>query len=299
MKKLNYLLTAAAGVALSACSFIHVSEVNDMRTVTAQGGTPFTQALAKEYRARTVNEADNEYEWDDAAWYARKGMTAAKGEAVMPVDVAAAPEGAHLRYGDLGPVVQIPAERVADLSTARGRLVAFLDGGGRDHQPALAARAQAFYDCWVEEEWEKDEANIPMCRKEFMGLEGQFKIAQAQPVPSAVVAPMQNTFQVFFDFDRSNIGEDAAKILRQAATSAKHGTITHLKLIGHTDSSGSDAYNQGLSERRAEAVKAELAKDDVQIGEISTEGVGKAGQLVPTADGVREPQNRRTEIDLQ
>ncbi|MEI9982133.1 MAG: OmpA family protein [Aliidongia sp.] len=56
---------------------------------------------------------------------------------------------------------------------------------------------------------------------------------------------------------------------------------------------------RGLSERRAAAVKKQLIADGIADGEISTRGVGKTGLLVPTADGVREAQNRRAEIVLQ
>ena len=72
----------------------------------------------------------------------------------------------------------------------------------------------------------------------------------------------------------------------------------HLVVTGHTDTVGSAKYNQGLSERRAESVKEELVNDGVPNGEITTLGVGKEGLLVPTADGVREAQNRRATIEL-
>ena len=70
-------------------------------------------------------------------------------------------------------------------------------------------------------------------------------------------------------------------------------------MTGHTDTVGSAAYNQALSERRAASVQRVLVADGVPGGEITTIGVGKTGLLVPTADGVREPQNRRAEIVLQ
>ncbi|MDY0240902.1 MAG: OmpA family protein, partial [Rhodospirillaceae bacterium] len=59
-----------------------------------------------------------------------------------------------------------------------------------------------------------------------------------------------------------------------------------------------DAYNMALSLRRANAVKAELVKLGIPANEISVVGKGKADPLVPTADGVREPQNRRVQINL-
>ena len=130
-----------------------------------------------------------------------------------------------------------------------------------------------------------------------MAVEGQLKITQV--VSQTTTQKLANTFQVFFDFDRSNVSESAAEIIRKAAISAKQGNLTHIDLTGHTDAAGPDSYNQSLSERRAAAVKQQLIKDGIPADEIATSGVGKAGQIVPTADGVREPQNRRTEILLR
>ncbi len=72
-----------------------------------------------------------------------------------------------------------------------------------------------------------------------------------------------------------------------------------ITVTGHTDTVGSAKYNQALSERRAAAVKAGLVADGRRGRRDHTIGVGKTGLLVPTADGVREPQNRRAEIVLQ
>lgn len=298
MRARKYLITAAAGFALSGCaSFSSIHDVNAIRATTAQGGTPFTQALTNEYRAQADEEV-NEVEWNDAQWFARKGLQAARGEVVLPVDVTAAPGGAGLRHGTLGPVVQIRSDRVAELSAAHGRLVGFLDNGGRDRQPAIAAHAQAVYDCWVEEEWEWEKADIA-CRTEFLRTEKQFTpmIATAQPAKAA--EPIQKTYQVFFDWDRYNISESTAEIIRHVAVAARQANVNHIDLVGHTDSSGPGPYNQKLSERRADAVKAEFIDDGLEAGEVSSMGVGEADQLVPTADGVREPQNRRTQIILK
>ena len=67
-------------------------------------------------------------------------------------------------------------------------------------------------------------------------------------------------------------------------------------VTGHTDTVGSVLYNQKLSDRRAAAVKAELQSLGVDSNVIVATGVGKNGLLVPTANGVREAQNRRAEI---
>jgi OOP family OmpA-OmpF porin len=129
-------------------------------------------------------------------------------------------------------------------------------------------------------------------------------VAQAAPItpPPAPVArapEVQRSFQVFFDFNKAEITEAAARVIQQAANNVKQGNVSHITVTGHTDTVGSAKYNQALSERRAELVKGELVKDGVSSTEVMTVGVGKAGLLVPTADGIREPQNRRAEIVLQ
>jgi len=297
MKKIHYLLTAAAGLALSGCATGgNIDDVNQMRTTTAQGGTPFTQALAADYRARMINEVDKEFEWNDGGWFARKGLRAAKGEVVLPSEVGLGGNDIN-RWGSLGSIVYVRRPLEPELSAARARLMGFLDSGGRNRQPVVAAQAQGAFDCWLEEAWEPDDFTV--CHNEFWALTTQFNVASVAATTTATTAARQmNTFQVFFDFDKSNISVTAAQIIDQAATSAKEGKLTRIDLTGHTDAAGSDAYNQALSERRAAVVKQQLIRDGIPATEITTVGVGKGKQLVPTADGVREPQNRRTEIIL-
>jgi OOP family OmpA-OmpF porin len=69
--------------------------------------------------------------------------------------------------------------------------------------------------------------------------------------------------------------------------------------VAHADSSGSPAYNQRLSERRASAVRAALAANGIPAANITTEGRGEGDLLVQTDDGVKEPQNRRATIDMK
>jgi outer membrane protein OmpA-like peptidoglycan-associated protein len=101
---------------------------------------------------------------------------------------------------------------------------------------------------------------------------------------------------VFFDFAKSDLTPEALSIVGQAATNAGRVKVTQIEVTGHTDTVGSDAYNMRLSRRRAEAVAAELEKDGVPSGEIAIFAKGKRDLLVPTGDGVKEPQNRRVQI---
>ena len=134
------------------------------------------------------------------------------------------------------------------------------------------------------------------------------KPAATQPVPPYTAprpaAPQAATpsqaeaakFLVFFDWDRSALTPEARKIIASAADEFKRTGSTRIVATGHTDLSGSPQYNLRLSERRAEAVKAELIRLGVPATVITTVGKGEEDPLVPTKDGVREPQNRRVEI---
>ncbi len=114
--------------------------------------------------------------------------------------------------------------------------------------------------------------------------------------PPPVVAPLPGPYLVYFDFDKSSITPEAARILDEAATAAKNNTPIQIVVKGHTDTSGTNAYNQKLSERRAASVFEELVKRGVTGSAIGTEAVGEEELAIPTADGVREPANRRVSI---
>jgi hypothetical protein len=105
-----------------------------------------------------------------------------------------------------------------------------------------------------------------------------------------------HSYLVFFDFNKSNLTPAAVKIVDQAAADAAAGKAAQLTVTGHTDTVGSDAYNMRLSRRRAESVAAQLEKDGIASSEIEIVAKGKRDLLVPTADGVKEPQNRRVSI---
>jgi outer membrane protein OmpA-like peptidoglycan-associated protein len=118
------------------------------------------------------------------------------------------------------------------------------------------------------------------------------------PAPAAAPAPAR-TYLVFFDFDRADLTDRARQIIGDAAQSATGQGVTRIEVAGHADRSGSPQYNQRLSERRANAVASELERRGIQRNQISVQAFGESRPLVPTADGVREPQNRRVEIVLR
>jgi outer membrane protein OmpA-like peptidoglycan-associated protein len=131
-------------------------------------------------------------------------------------------------------------------------------------------------------------------------LYGQYKFAPPvapPPPPPATVAPP--SFMVFFDWDSSSLSEASMNVIRQAAGAFKTKGNARIRATGHTDTSGPEAYNMALSLRRANAVKNALVREGVPAAAIAVIGRGEQGLLVPTADGVREPQNRRVEIVIE
>jgi outer membrane protein OmpA-like peptidoglycan-associated protein len=107
------------------------------------------------------------------------------------------------------------------------------------------------------------------------------------------------SFMVFFDWDKSELSAQALAVIQQAADAYHAKGGAKITANGHTDTSGPPAYNQALSLRRANTVKAALIRDGVPENDISVVGYGETQLLVQTPDGVREAQNRRVEIVLK
>ena len=144
--------------------------------------------------------------------------------------------------------------------------------------------------------------NVSFQNQNILALAGvSYKFTAPPPPPpppqAAPVAPP--SFMVFFDWDRSNLSDQALTTIRQAANAYKQKGNARVTATGHTDTSGTEAYNMALSLRRANAVKDALVREGVPATNISVVGRGEQGLLVQTGPNVREPQNRRVEIVIQ
>jgi OmpA-OmpF porin, OOP family len=262
----------------------------------AKQPSSFLDYLATEY-ATLADNLDQLGDAVDVDYFARKGIGAENGVAVQPEQNAN--WGIPLEYG---------YGFRTELAQARTRLLAALDGGARDRAPALAARAQARYDCWVErmeDDWQKGKAGA--CRSEFLAAMSQLEGAPVvvapppapTPPPAAPAPPIPaNMVDVYFDFNQASLSPEGKQIIRQLATQIKAAGAAMVTVTGKTDLAGPDGYNLSLSRRRAEAVKAELVKDGVTASRIAVRYTGKREPPVPTADGVREPRNRVVEVVL-
>lgn len=284
--------TMAALVALSVgvggcASFPGSTGYLDQLKATTPGGSAFTQALSREYLAFADSERE-QYDWLDSQYFAKKGLDAAHGTVVSPEALS------DWSLGD-------PAE-VEALTAARVRLVRTLESDAPQRLPSLTATAQVKFDCWVEQEeegWQTDD--IAACRSDFQAamdaIETQAK-TPAAAAPAAQAASADWRYSLFFDFNDARLGADAAKTAAAIAKEVRLAGYPKIRVAGYTDLSGSDSYNVKLSQRRAEAVKRALVAAGVPADRILVEALGKTSPHVATADGVREPQNRRVEVTL-
>jgi len=118
----------------------------------------------------------------------------------------------------------------------------------------------------------------------------------APPMPPAPPMVARKVFLVFFDWDRDTITPEGMQIVQQAAAAFRAGGPITIQVTGYTDRSGSPGYNQRLSERRANNVANAMVRLGVPRSQMAVSGRGENDNRVPTAPGVREPQNRRVEI---
>jgi outer membrane protein OmpA-like peptidoglycan-associated protein len=116
------------------------------------------------------------------------------------------------------------------------------------------------------------------------------------PPPQAAVAPQREHFTVYFEFDRYDLTPEAQRVVDRAIAMARSGGGARLEVVGNTDLAGTGRYNQVLSRRRADAVRAYMVAQGVDPGAITVQALGKTDPALPTADGIREPRNRRVEI---
>lgn len=120
-----------------------------------------------------------------------------------------------------------------------------------------------------------------------------------QPIQETEVAPEDLSLTVYFDFDKSNLTAAAQDLIAARAAEALEYDISSVTVEGNTDTSGSAAYNNRLSARRAGVVEQALIANGISEGLISTQALGETNPARPTGDGVREPLNRRTEVMFQ
>jgi len=122
--------------------------------------------------------------------------------------------------------------------------------------------------------------------------------APAAAAPAVAATKVTYAADAFFDFDKSVLKPEGKAKLDDLVSKVKGINLEVIIAVGHTDSVGSDAYNQKLSVRRSEAVKAYLVSKGIEKNRVYTEGKGEKQPVADnkTADG--RAKNRRVEIEV-
>ncbi|MEO1016465.1 MAG: OmpA family protein [Pseudomonadota bacterium] len=249
-------------------------DLDEVRAMVPQGSA-FNQGLREGY-LRLADDLRSPLETPDFRHFLRKAVASAQGFDVQP---------------DMVGFRNVAEVEALDLEAARARMLSALDSSGRTKAPIASANAQVAYDCWLMYQARDNQAGIERCRAEFETALGD--------IESNLTSNIDNMFLVFFAWNQAILTPVTTTILEQVADDFSEGEATQLIVGGHADRSGSERYNLELSELRARAVAAELSALGVPVEDMTIEWFGEAVQLVPTEDGVREPENRRVEILFQ
>jgi OOP family OmpA-OmpF porin len=265
---------------LAGCAGLQYNQVKGMQPK----GSAFDQELFKSYVAFSKAEYEGGGYASSDRW-AKEAAMAANGQTPRPTQVSD---------------WKLPPGVVPEMTTARQRLQAVLDKGGATVAPIETARAQVAWDCWcqkqqVSENFQTDA--IANCRKLFYDNLAKAETAVA-PKPAAVKTEPAKDYLVFFDWNKATLTPEARRIVADAMAYAKSSGAKMIRVVGYTDRSGTPRYNLKLSVRRAEAVREEIKRLGVPATTVEIEGKGESDPLVPTPDGVREPQNRRAVISF-
>ena len=283
MKKMKKtVLMGASALLLTACSGAY--DLDAVRNMKPKGGQ-FLQGLHAQYVELAASEAA-ESDWDDASVFNGRAMMAANGKGFGP-------ENINDRV--------IPGDKVAILSSARARLMRVLDNGGADRSPRTAARAQAMFDCWMQEQEENFQPeDIARCRAAFdIAMKQLESRTVAMPAPmKPMAAPNKGPFVILFDFNKSEMNASANVVVAQIVMEALNQNPSSLVVSGHADRAGGNDYNAKLANMRAGAVAKALKGTGITT-RIVVESHGEGRPMVKTSDGQRQKLNRRVEVMIR
>ena len=258
----------------------------------------FSKYLMENYQKSANFEAKKMHDWNSAKLYSEKALKAIKGVKIKPEKIS---------YWD------IPKNKVKELQIAYENLM-IVYNQAIDEDPFNLAVAISSLDCWSEQQEENWQTwDINECKDNFINsmhniynkIEKNNQILKENESAkkeelnkkiSVVTKKNKDVLQIiYFDFDKANLSEVSKNKIKKFIIDNKN-IISEYIVIGHTDTKGSNKYNQELSLKRAESVKKILINFGINSKQIKILGKGEASPLVITGDDVKHPANRRAEI---
>ncbi|MEM6971838.1 MAG: OmpA family protein [Pseudomonadota bacterium] len=276
MKKITVIMMTASALGLAACA-----TKPDLPGSTLPGigferelnqgydGAGFSGALAREY-TELGRRAAGDVRWYNSTAYVAKARAAGAGADVGPWEPAS-----------LG-VADTEAGSLYDETVA-------IILANREERPEACARLQAMWDQWLEALRGGEGSCISA--EDAFALYNEAKAACLPP-------PIDTNFIVYFGFDRSSLTAAARETLDEVVAAFSDIGAVAASIVGHTDTVGSNNYNQALSERRARTVSRGLVQRGIPADAQTVAGRGERELDVQTGDNVREQLNRRVEITL-
>jgi OmpA-OmpF porin, OOP family len=157
-------------------------------------------------------------------------------------------------------------------------------------------------ECWRDASWTPATA-APGCDGAIAAKAvTQTPVAAAPKAPAVIAAPAATKVtyaaDAFFDFDKAVLKPEGKAKLDDLVGKVKGITLEVIIGVGHTDSIGTDAYNQKLSVRRSEAVKAYLVSKGIEQNRVYTEGKGEKSPVADNKTAEGRAKNRRVEVEV-
>lgn len=268
MIKVSRIVIATAALAVAGCANLPGGSIGQTFTqeswlASSIGDSSFNGMLAREYQKLAAANAVTQVNWLDSTVYRQRAEAAAAGSP-MPLFEPAA-------FGVNSDLEQLRAATIATVGDNAGA------------RPQECAEMMAMYDQLVEATFQP-------------GLDAAVARA-AYDSAAAACSPMVSDMVVFFGFDRADLTAAAMATIDEIVGSLS-ATVSAISVVGHTDTVGSLAYNQGLSERRAASVANRMVSLGVDPGIITRAGRSWTEPAVDTGPNVREARNRRVEITV-
>ncbi len=263
----------------------------------------FEEHLLYNYKKNASFEAKEMHDWNSAKLYSEKALQALNGKKIYPEKIS---------------YWKIPQNKISEIKSSYDNLISVYQQS-LTKDPKNLAKAISSLDCWAEQEEEKWQTwDIERCKNDFhnamhgiykslsneinQNKEKQKSLNNNKKIENRVSIVTQNEKRevvqiIYFDFDNFTLSQISLNVLKNFLNKNKK-TLSKYIIVGHTDTKGSNNYNQRLSFKRADAIKKILINEGILEKNITLLGKGEEELAVNTPNDTKHPANRRAEVKL-